>query len=110
MGADVVIAVTLGRPAAPPVPDVEAVEQRGRLPSLVHTITRSVEIMQGRIGTQASAAATVLIQTDFASIPSVGLQSFDQGRPYIAPGEAAAEAALPDIAAALPWLRAQKVT
>lgn len=105
MGADVVIAVTLGRPDAPTVPDVEAVEDRGRLPSLVHTITRSVEIMQARIGTQSTATATVLIQTDFTSIPSVGLQSFNRGRPYIATGREAAEAALPDIQAALPWLR-----
>lgn len=106
MGADVVIAVTLGRPGSPTVPDVEAVEERGPLPSLIHTITRSVEIMQGRIGSHSVADASVLIQMDFASIPSVGLNSFAQGRPYIAPGEAAAEAALPEIAAALPWLRA----
>jgi NTE family protein len=105
MGADVVIAVSLGRPAAQPVLDVEAVEDRGRLPSLVHTITRSVEIMQGRIGAHSADAAAVLIQVDATSIPSVGLQSFHRGRPYIAPGEAAAEAALPDIAACLPWLR-----
>src|SRR5439155_19545057 len=47
MGADVVIAVSLGRPATQPVPDLEAVEEKGRLPSLLHTITRSVEVMQG---------------------------------------------------------------
>jgi hypothetical protein len=51
------------------------------------------------------AAATVLIQADFASIPSIGLHSFSKGRPYIASGEAAAEAAVPQIAAVLPWLR-----
>jgi NTE family protein len=105
MGADVVIAVTLGRPGSAPVPDLEAVEDRGRLPSLVHTITRSVEIMQGRIGAHSTSDATVLIQTDFASIPSVGLQSFNRGRPYIASGEHAAEAVLPEITTALPWLR-----
>lgn len=104
MGADVVIAVSLGRPASEPELNMEAVEDRGRLPSLVHTIARSVEIMQGRIGTQSAAAATVLIQSDFGAIPNVGLQSFHKGRPYIALGEAAGEAALPDIAANLPWL------
>jgi NTE family protein len=105
MGADVIIAVALGRPGPAPILDAEAVEERGRLPSLVHTIAHSVEIMQTRIGSQAGAAATVLIQPDFAAVPSVGLHSFNLGRPYIAPGEAAAEAALPEIAAVLPWLR-----
>ena len=105
MGADVVIAVALGRPGAPAVTDVEAVEDRGRLPSLLNTITRSVEIMQSGLGAHSTEEATVLIQTDFASIPSVGLHAFHQGRPYIAPGEIAAEAALPQITAALPWLR-----
>jgi NTE family protein len=105
MGADVVLAVPLSGTESQPWPGVEAVEERGKLPSLIHTITRSVEIMQGRIGIHSAAAATVLIQANFASIPSVGLQSFAAGRPYIAPGEAAAEAALPEIQALLPWLR-----
>ncbi len=105
MGADVVIAVPLSGAATQPWPGVEAVEGRGKLPSLIHTITRSVEIMQGRIGIHSAEAATVLIRTDFASIPKVGLQSFAAGRPYIAPGEVAAEAALPEITALLPWLR-----
>jgi NTE family protein len=105
MGADKVIAVSLGRPATQPEPDIEAVEEKGRLPTLLQTITRSVDVMQGRIGAQAAAAATVLIEPSFAAAPNVGLQSFHEGRPYIAPGEAAAEAAIPDIAARLPWLR-----
>lgn len=104
MGADVVIAVSLGRPATEAMPDLEAVEERGKLPSLIHTITKSIDVMQSRIGSQSSAAADVLIQMDFASVPSVGLHSFNEGRPYIAPGEAAAEAALPAIVATLPWL------
>jgi NTE family protein len=108
MGADVVIAVPLGGPAKQPWPGVEAVEERGKLPSLIHSITRSVEIMQGRIGVHSSEAATVAIRTNFRSIPKVGLQSFAAGRPYIAPGEAAAEAALPEIMSLLPWLRPAK--
>jgi NTE family protein len=105
MGADVVIAASLGRPAMQPVPDLEAVEEKGRLPTLLQTIAKSIDVMQGRIGAQAAAAATVLIEPSFVATPSVGLQSFHQGRPYIAPGEAAAEAALPAITARLPWLR-----
>lgn len=110
MGADVVIAVNLGRPAAQRAAgaaEVEAGESAGRLPSLVQTITRSVEVMQGRIAAQSTAAATVLIEPRFSAVAGVGLQSFHQGRPYIAPGEAAAEAALPRIAAALPWIGAE---
>jgi NTE family protein len=107
MGADIVIAVSLGRPITQCVPDLEAVEEKGgRLPSLLQNITRSVEAMQGRIGTHAAAAATVLIEPSFAATPSLGLQSFNRGRPYIAPGAEAAEAALPAITASLPWLRA----
>jgi NTE family protein len=105
MGADVVIAASLGRPAMQPESDLEAVEGRGRLPTLVSTITRSVEVMQARIGASALADAAVLIEADFSGVPSVGLQSFARGRPYIAPGEAAAEAAMPAIAERLPWLR-----
>ena len=105
MGADVVIAASLSRPSGAPAPDVEAVEGNGRPPSLLHTIVRSVEVMQGRIGMSATAAATVLLEMDFAEIPGLGLHAFSEGRPYIAPGEAAAEAALPALSAALPWLR-----
>jgi len=106
MGADLVIAVNLGRASREPLTDVEAVdEKQDRLPSLVQAITRSVEIMQGRIGAESTAAASVLIEPTFATGTGLGLQSFHQGRPYIAPGEDAAEAALPLMAACLPWLR-----
>jgi NTE family protein len=106
MGADVVIAVSLGRSARDPLTDVEAVEEKkGQLPSLLQTITRSVEVMQGRIGIDSTASATVLIEPAFPAGTGLGLQSFHQGRPYIAPGEEAAEAALPRITASLPWLR-----
>src|ERR1051326_2211096 len=62
MGADVIIAVNLGRSAGDPLTDLEAVEEKkGQLPSLLHTITRSVEVMQARIGIESTASATVLI-------------------------------------------------
>jgi NTE family protein len=105
MGADVVIAVPLAAPATEAVPDLEAVESSGKLPSIVHTISRSIEVMQGRIGAQSAAAATVTIRPDFSTLPVIGIQSFSKGRPYIAPGAAAAEAALPALREALPWLR-----
>jgi NTE family protein len=105
MGADVVIAINLGSPAEPPVTDAEATESSGDLPSILQTVAKSVEVMQGRIGATAIQAATVLIEPDFSAVPEVGLRAFHQGRRFIAPGEAAAEAALPRLAAALPWLR-----
>jgi NTE family protein len=106
MGADVVIAVNLGRSARDPLTDVEATdEKQARLPSLLQAITRAVEVMQGRIGVESTAAATVLIEPDFAAGTGLGLQSFNKGRPYIAPGEAAALAAVPRIATCLPWLQ-----
>ena len=105
MGADVVIASSLGRSTAEPWPDVEAVdEKKGKLPSLVHTISRSVEVMQGRIGAQSTAAATVLIEPHFPQTTGGSLQSFTEGRPYIEPGKVAAEAVLDDIVGRLPWL------
>ena len=106
MGADVVIAVKLGRAARESLTDLEAVEQKGgKRPSLVQNITKSLDAMQRRIGSAAVVAATVVIEPSFSGTPSAGLQSFAKGRPFIAPGEAAAEAALPQIAATLPWLR-----
>ena len=106
MGADVVIAVNLGGARREPLTDVEAADEKQvRLPSLVQAITRTVEILQGRIGAESVAPASVLIEPTFATGTGLGLQSFHQGRPYIAPGEDAAEAALPSIAASLPWLR-----
>ena len=105
MGADVVIAVSLGRPAMEPMPDIVAVEGKGKLPTLVHTITRSIDVMQGRIGAAVTADATVLIEPDFSGVAGAGLSNFTEGRPYIVPGEAAAEAAMDAIRTALPWLK-----
>lgn len=58
-------------------------------------------------GQPASAwvrAATVLIEPEFGKTGGLGLRDFPQGRRYIERGEAAAEAALPRIAAAFPRL------
>ncbi|MFN8534513.1 MAG: patatin-like phospholipase family protein [Dehalococcoidia bacterium] len=112
MGADVVIAVPLRNPAPQPPEDIEAIEANGKLPSIVQTVSRAIDVMQSAIATRATttpssrAAATILIEPDLSVVPNLGLRSFSQGRPYIAPGEAAAESALPRMRAALPWLRA----
>jgi NTE family protein len=106
MGADAVIAVNLGGGEARPPVDGEATEEGGQLPWVLQVITRSVDVMQSKITTDTAAAATILIEPRIDTIGAMGLRSFNQGRPYIALGEQAAEAALPRIAAALPWTRA----
>jgi hypothetical protein len=75
------------------------------MPSILETINRTREIMQSKIGVATTAAATVLIEPDFGKYVGWGLRNFREGRKYVEVGEAGTEAALPRIAAALPWLR-----
>jgi NTE family protein len=104
LGADIVIGVKI---AARPDPD--AVESAslpgsgGSLP-LVEVITRSIELMQSRITAASAAAATVQIDIDTSVAPDPGLRNFKAGRRFVAVGEEAARAALPHIAAVLPWV------
>jgi NTE family protein len=105
LGADVVIAVSLGSRDIAPAPDVEAIEGRGRPPGLLQVLGRSVELMQSRIELSTASRATVLIEPRFAGMATLGLRSFAQGGRYIELGEAAAEQARPRLEAALPWLR-----
>lgn len=102
MGADVVIAVKLASRSRRTPPEAKASMQ---LPTIVETINRTREIMQSKIGVTTTAAATVLIEPDFGKDVGWGLRNFREGRQYIDVGEASTEAALPRIAAALPWLR-----
>jgi hypothetical protein len=60
--------------------------------------------MQSKISAHTAGAATIVIEVDFTGRETVSLRHFSQGRAYIPLGEVAAEAALPRIAAALPWL------
>lgn len=99
MGADTVIAVRLGSRF-----DVSGAES-ARVPSVLQTIIRSIEIMQSKIAAEAAGAATILIEPEFGKAGGMGLRDFRQGRRYIELGEAAAEAALPRLVAAFPWLR-----
>jgi NTE family protein len=105
MGADVVIAVKLSRRPTSTAVTEEAVAIAGRVPPMVHTVMRAIEIMQSKIGTHAVAAATIQIEPDLGDIADPGLRRFSQAQRFVAPGERAAEAALPRLAAALPWLR-----
>jgi len=105
LGADMVIAVKLAsRNISEPL-DIEGEEIGGKSISVVQAIMRAIDMMQGKIVTDTANAATILIEPDFGSLSGWGLRSFKQGRRYIEAGEAAGEAALPRLAATLPWLR-----
>ena len=64
--------------------------------------------MQRNVSTRTEGAATILIEPTFEA-PGSGswqrLRTFSEGRRYMDEGEAAAEAALPRLAEALPWLK-----
>lgn len=99
LGADVVVAVK-----AASQPQLEA-GRGGGPPWVLYTIQRAFEIMEGKIGSEDGASATVRIEPDFTHAPRYGLRNFSKGRSYIELGEAAAEAAMPRLQSALPWLR-----
>jgi len=105
LGADVVLAVSLGMAAAPSLDDIEALEVRGPLPKLPQVVARAVELMQQQSAAYPVGAALILIEPACADEPTLVLRSFAESEPYISDGEAAVAQALPRIAAALPWLR-----
>ncbi len=105
MGAGTVIAVRLIHRAGKADVDAEAERTSGRVPTAVSAIIRSIDIMQTGFTPPPSEAATVIITPEMSEIRSARLRSFTQGLSFVDDGEAAAEAALPRIAAALPWLR-----
>lgn len=104
MGADKVVAVRLGRPRPAAHDDAEAQKRLGRGPSAIETILRSIDLMQATIRGQRSPG-TIVIAPECEEVPGIGLRRFSLGRRYIEAGEAAVEAAVPRIAAALPWMR-----
>jgi NTE family protein len=104
MGADIVIAVKLSTRWTPPPADSEAVEAFGKPPTVLQVITRSIDLLQSKIAADSGAAATILIEPDFENAGGFGLRSFTLGRRFVPLGEAAADAAVPRIAAALPWV------
>ena len=103
LGAGTVIAVRLSAETMEPDTDAVADLSTGRPPSAVSVIVRSIELMQSRIAAEPTSP-TVTVAPEFAGVTSARLRRFTEGRRYIEIGEAAAEAALPRIAAAFPWL------
>jgi NTE family protein len=100
MGADVTIAVKLM--------GAKLIEPRGRGPSVLQVLLRSMDLMMDKIDSVSATRATILVEPEFSQTSALSLRNFSQGRRYIAIGEAAAEAALPRIAAALPWLSSEE--
>lgn len=105
MGADVTIAVKLASYPRRATLDGEALDHGKGAPPVLHTLLRSLDLLHARVAT--TCVATVQIEPITRDLHPVGLRNFSRGRRYCMLGEAAAEAALPAISAALPWLDSQ---
>lgn len=106
MGAGGVVAVRLATPALTPTLDVVAGNPVSAGASALNVIIRSLEIMQARIASDSPDTPLVTIMPEFADLPGAKLRHFAGGRRYMEDGAAAVEAALPQLAAVFPWLRA----
>jgi NTE family protein len=105
MGADVVIAVRLASSVLPPPVEAEATPSHGKCPWALQTILRAIDLMYAKIETVGGDAATITIDPRFTAGTGGGIRQFSAGRRHIELGEAAAEAALPRLREAFPWLR-----
>ena len=105
MGADVVLAVKLGGGSIPPEHELDVMKAKGRPPSAIAVLMRSIETMQSRIAVEPGESATTIMIVPKLDTEGTKLRKFIEGRRYIADGEAAVEAALPRIVAALPWVK-----
>jgi NTE family protein len=105
LGADIVIAVRLGRRAASEPHRATATAPSPGRASAARTILRAVELLETTLTVHRSRAASVVIEAATEPIEGAGLRRFADGRRYVAGGSAAAEDALPRLRALLPWLR-----
>jgi hypothetical protein len=107
MGAGVAIGVRLvSQHAGESDFDAETGPGSGRLPTAASAIIRSIDIMQSAFMALPAESTTVIITPDLEDIRSARLRSFHEGKRFVEHGYAAAEAAMPRIAAALPWVGA----
>lgn len=102
MGADLVVGVKLGAPRH----QREAMSPPSRIPrtpSMLQTISRTLETMQRKIVETSSSRADITIEPELPA--DIGLLDFERGPELMEAGERAAEQALPQLRAAMPWLR-----
>ncbi len=104
MGARAVVGVRLVAPPDEADWEAESVVSAGRTPSSIAVIMRSIEIMQSRVEADPTAATRVMITPRYENVGEAKLRRFRTGRRFVEDGEAAAEAALPRLKAAFPWL------
>lgn len=101
LGADLVVGVKLGtRPG-----QREAARPSRRIlhtPSILETISCTLETMQRKIVETSSSRADITIEPELAE--DIGLLDFRRGPELMEAGERAAEQALPQLRAAMPWL------
>ena len=102
MGAGAVVGVKLS--GGPGTVQLDEISEEGdaQAPSVVGTILRAIELVQTHVARELEQTATVVVT------PEIGggtLRNFKSGRRYIESGEQCIEAALPRLAAAMPWLR-----
>jgi len=105
MGAGAVVAVRLSSPGGAPSLDVESTYERRAPRSSLAVIMRSVEMMQGRIGTELPGSPLVTIAPAFDGLAGAKLRRFSSGRRFVEAGAAATGAAMPRLATVFPWLR-----
>jgi NTE family protein len=103
MGADRVIAVKLSAGASRTTAEAHRGGGR-RPPSALEVMTRTIGLMQSNAAADPDQGALV-IAPDFGDGPAISLRRFLAGRRYVELGEAAADAVMPELAAALPWVR-----
>jgi NTE family protein len=101
LGADLVVGVKLGALRG----RREVVRPPTRIlrgPSILDTITGTLETMQRKIVEMSSSHADVTIEPQLPD--DIGLLDFRRGPELMDAGERAAEQALPQLRAAMPWL------
>jgi NTE family protein len=105
MGADIVIGVNLRNRLVLGRDISEARVPAGPKPTMLDVLTRTLELLQSKLAPEEESPSLILLRPDFPDAPGWGLRRFSDGRRYIEVGERATQAALPRIAARLPWLR-----
>jgi NTE family protein len=102
MGAGVVVGVKLS--GGPGTMSLDEVSEAGevRLPSVLGTIMRAIELVQTHVSRELEQTATIVVT------PETGggtLRNFKSGRRFIEAGYESIEDALPRLSAAMPWLQ-----